>query len=226
MRRYEPKFSVKARCFICDFWGLILLGVILLIAAILLRDYWLPLLTGTPPAQVEPQIIATSEVNTVLPTEQSTPTIEPWKTFENTQLGYQFQYPADWYVSSMTIQTEGFSTAGSLLTDVENSGNPQLIAPGETARMLVISYQKDERELRQRIVQDFNWVNAELLDGELGGKAAILTQPFDSPGISEEQQLVWVERAKDIIVIWIQYQPGAGIEDTFQKILDSFGWVD
>lgn len=38
----------KTSCFLCDWWWLILLIVVLIVVAILTRDLWLPLITGTP----------------------------------------------------------------------------------------------------------------------------------------------------------------------------------
>ena len=75
-------------CWLCDFWWLILLLIFLIIAAILTRDYWLPLLRGstvvpTLPVSVTlpPDELPTLPVSVTLPPDElptlTLPTLEP-----------------------------------------------------------------------------------------------------------------------------------------------------
>ena len=187
-----------AVCFVCDYWWLLLLFIILALIAAFTSNIWLPLLGFPANNSGDPLALATPTVSVGSPL----PTEAAWKTFSDPDLGYSIQYPSDWEVNIPDIKQQDGYTESVILAEHQGITS-QTRHPNENARVWVISYPKGETDLQTWVITRWNWLDGQIEEGEKGNYRLIKAKviPTESTFL---HSFLWIERENDILCFWAQ----------------------
>jgi len=146
----NEKFWEKPVCFLCDYWWIFLIAIVLAFTAYILRDYWLPsnfsqslsngnlndnfvsqpvsTLDETPfsdrelQPQSSPSNLAPPDLQAIIGEPLPVVTVNmSWNTYQNDDIGLTVSYPPEWfYVEDSGRQTVNFYQPNADSTLPEN----------------------------------------------------------------------------------------------------------
>ncbi|MGD0977472.1 MAG: hypothetical protein ABR875_04260, partial [Minisyncoccia bacterium] len=185
-------------------WGLVIVLAIVAVYTTLAvqRNLW--------PFQIEKPIVANSHPS---PTISSIPDISSWKTYSNTQYGFEFEYPGDWTVIAST-----------------NSGGPYLVflslGPSESIQSggtMAITVRTETVEEYLSLLKSYNNTVVSSKDEIVGGRSATYYQ-FKRNDALQDSHIV----AFSNYLIEIISGSGDGNSQTkiFNQILSTFKFIE
>lgn len=199
-KKWEAPF-----CLICDYWRMILLVLILVLIAALTSNIWRRL-TGLDQDDLQVSATQTALVG------ESIPIDEMWKTFSDLELGYSIQYPSSWEVSVPESKQRDGYIESVVLAEYQGTTS-QTRHPNENARVLIMSYPKEEVELETWVIMHWNWLDGQLNENQIQGFRTISVNvvPAESTFLNS---ILWVERENDILCFWAQTELAASQNET------------